>query len=165
MPLLWWKWIAGLALVLALIAAIAVQTSRLSGERAAHAQTRERFAAAQLAAERAAAAHLKQQQEAADLARASLDEARRAIDEKDRATAAARADVRGLRQQLAAYAAARNLPGAACAADDGRTVAVASLAAEGFELLDEGADLLRACARAHDERSAEVAALLKAWPR
>lgn len=69
-----------------------------------------------------------------------------------------------MRNQLAAYAAGGTGadPGATCEA---RARALAALAADGAELLAEGAGLVRSCAAAHDKRAAEVNALVDAWPR
>jgi hypothetical protein len=104
----------------------------------------------------------EERQQTADNARKGLDDARQQIAAKDRAIASLRTDAGSLRMQLAAYAAS-------AAGQDPSAAAVAgtlgTVAAEGAELLAEGADLLRTFARDHDERAAEVTALLAAWPR
>ena len=70
---------------------------------------------------------------------------------------------RGLRDQLSAFASGR--------ADDSLTAcharagALAGALTEGAGLLAEGAELAREAARRHDERAAEVIALLNGWPR
>lgn len=101
-------------------------------------------------------------QQAADTARKGLDDARQQIADRDRAIAALRLDAGSLRKLLAAYAAiatGQDTGGASVAGT------LADVAASGAELLGEGAELLQSCARDHDERAAEVTALLAAWPR
>lgn len=105
-----------------------------------------------------------QWQQQAEKARGDLD------DERERNAALAadivvlRATVGGLRGDLAAYAAGTGAADtvAACRA---RAETLASLLAEGSELLAEGGNLLAEAARAHDDRAAEVRALIAAWPK
>jgi hypothetical protein len=158
--------------VLALIWwAAVVPRLELRDERAHHAATK--VACAEMRAQWAselAAAHAKARAKERELsnavttARGELDDALSDIRRRDAALSAARADARGLRQQLAAYADAVRVSGDPAAAGDAIGT-IAELAATGGELLAEGAELLRQCARDHDERAAEVTALIKAWPR
>ena len=99
-----------------------------------------------------------------DTAREDLDHARTRISEQDARIARLSVDSGRLREQLAAYAAG---PGSAdsLASCLTRTAALAAAAADGAGLLAEGAELYRQAARAADERSAEVRALLQAWPK
>lgn len=98
-----------------------------------------------------------------DNARKGLDDARGTIAERDSVIARMSIDARGLRQRLSAFAAGSGDKDslAACLDRSGR---LAELATEGGDLLAEGAGLLRQAAKANDERAAEVAALLAAWP-
>lgn len=70
----------------------------------------------------------------------------------------------GLRNALHAYAAGRSAEDSVAACRS-RAGALASLLADGTELLAEGAGLLEQVAVAHDRRAAEVSALLRAWPQ
>lgn len=92
-----------------------------------------------------------------------LAHARQTIAEQDRLVRDLRAAASGLRIDLAAFAAGGTCedPGAPGGT---RAGALAELAADGADLLADGGELLRACARDHDERAAEVRALIQAWP-
>jgi hypothetical protein len=103
-------------------------------------------------------------QSAVNQATEALTDARKTIAQQARDISSLRLDAGGLRNQLAAYAAGRTGPDPAATPED-RSRVLAAVAAEGAELLAEGGQLLAACARDHDERAAEVAALLSAWPR
>lgn len=101
-------------------------------------------------------------QQAADKAHKGLDDARQQIADRDRAIAALRLDAGSLRKLLATYAASATGQDTGAASVAGT---LADVAASGAELLGEGEELLRSCARDHDERAAEVTSLLAAWPR
>jgi chromosome segregation ATPase len=109
-----------------------------------------------------------QMRQAADKARKELDDALREIQDREVALAGLRRDrdaLRvGLRNALAAYASGSGTADslAACRA---RAGALAAAAADGAELLAEGAGLLEQAALAHDRRAAEVKALIEAWPQ
>jgi hypothetical protein len=109
-----------------------------------------------------------QMRQAADRARKELDDALREIQDREVALAGLRRDrdaLRvGLRNALAAYAGGSGTADsiAACRA---RAGALAAAAADGAELLAEGAGLLEQAALAHDRRAAEVRALIEAWPQ
>jgi hypothetical protein len=109
-----------------------------------------------------------QMRQAADMARKELDDAIAEIRNREVALAGLRRDrdaLRvGLRDALAAYAGGSGTADslAACRA---RAGALAAAAADGAELLAEGASLLEQAALAHDRRAAEVRALIEAWPR
>ena len=151
---------AGLVVMVLLAGAIVVPRMQLKAERAAHLETKRAFSEAQIAAERKARQLQDQQQAAVDTARKTLDETRSQIRRRDAALAAARADARGLRNKLATFGA--GLPGETLASCDARSRALADAVAGCGELLSEGQQLVRFCA-AHDERAAEVRALLSAW--
>ena len=157
---LWTKLVLWLVCALLAVTAIAVQTARLSKEQAAHARTKESFAAARLAAEQDAALRLKAQQVTVDSARRTLDEARIAIRRKDADLASARTDVSRLREQLSAAGRVSPASTTPC-----QCAALGDLAAEGVGLLERGSGLLRSCSADHDERAVEVRALVEAWPR
>lgn len=70
----------------------------------------------------------------------------------------------GLRNALHAYAAGRSAEDSVAACRS-RAGALASLLADGADLLAESAGLLEQAALAHDRRAAEVTALLQAWPQ
>lgn len=95
-----------------------------------------------------------------DRARADLDAARARVATLDRDLFRRGVDVDRLRREVES-AAARNF--APCAASDADRSAFGQLAAEGVGLLDEGRNLLRQCARDHDDRTAEIDALLDGW--
>jgi hypothetical protein len=109
-----------------------------------------------------------QMRQAADKARKELDDALREIQNREVALAGLRRDrdtLRvGLRNALVAYAGGSGSADsiAACHA---RAGALAAAAADGAELLAEGAGLLEQAALAHDRRAAEVRALIEAWPQ
>jgi hypothetical protein len=109
-----------------------------------------------------------QMRQAADKARKELDDAIAEIRNREAALAGIRRDrdaLRvGLRDALAAYAGGSGTADslAACRA---RAGALAVAAADGAELLAEGASLLEQAALAHDRRAAEVRALIEAWPQ
>lgn len=99
------------------------------------------------------------------------DDARTALeDERERnAALAARiarldADRERLRGDLATYAAGTGAADTVLACQ-ARAATLAGLLAEGSDLLAEGGNLLAETARAHDDRAAEVRALVAAWPR
>jgi hypothetical protein len=106
----------------------------------------------------------RRMQKEADNARVELSQALAKIAEQESRIRRLSADVRGLRDQISAYAAGP-ATGDSVAACRERAVNLGTLVAEGAELLVEGAGLLAACAADHDRRSAEVTALLRAWPR
>jgi hypothetical protein len=146
-----------------LMVLVLVPRLELHAEREAHATTKREHAEERA---RLLAAVREQEiamQRAVARAQGDLDEARRTIRRRDDVIGRLRADAGGLREQLAAYAAAGHRD-PACTGDD-RLGTLAGLAAEGAELLARGGALLRACALDHDERAAEVTALLAAWPR
>jgi hypothetical protein len=152
--------------------AAVVPRLELRDERADHAATktdraemRARWAAELAEAHAKARAKERELQDAATAAAEVLNERKDEIDRRDRALAAARADARGLRDQLRAYAAAVRVPGDAGAACGSAAATLADLAADGGELLAEGADLLRQCAFDHDTAVAERDALIAAWPK
>ena len=157
------KVVVGLALILILAAGVVLPRVELKAERLAHEQTKRQYVEERARLLAAAREHEITMQRAVARAQGDLDEARREIRRRDQVIGLLRADAGGLREQLAAYAAAgRRDP--ACAGND-RAGVLARLATEGADLLARGATLLRACALDHDERAAEVKALLAAWPR
>lgn len=103
-------------------------------------------------------------QQAADTAREDLNHARDRIREQDGRIARLSVDSGRLRDQLAAYAAGTGDSDTVAACRQ-RAAGLAGAATEGAELLAEGVGLLREAALAHDERAAEVRALIQAWPR
>jgi len=114
----------------------------------------------------AAAESLRRQQdlqEAADAARMNLETSRRTIAAQATRIAALSADTDRLRVNLSAYAAGRSGQDSVGACQQ-RAGALASLLAEGAGLIAEAGNMARQCAIAHDERAAEVRALLDAWP-
>jgi hypothetical protein len=163
--------VAAVAVLALIYWAAVVPRLELRDERIAHQATvvactemRAKWAE-ELAAAHARARHTEQKyQVTVDNARRSLDEARTEIAIKDRTIAAARSDARGLRKQLADRAAAVRLSGDPGATGDALG-AIAELAGQGSELLDEGRGLLRQCAADHDTAVAERDALIAAWPR
>lgn len=157
------KVVVGLALILILAVGVVVPRIELKAERLAHEQTKLQHAEERARRLAAAREHEITMQRAVARAQGDLDEARREIRRRDQVIGLLRADAGGLREQLAAYAAA-GARDSACAGDD-RAGILARLAAEGAELLATAGALLRACALDHDERAAEVTALLAAWPR
>ena len=157
------KAVVGLAAILLLAVGVVLPRVELKAERLAHKQSKRVHAEERARLLAAAREQEITMQRAVALAQGDLDEARRSIRLRDRALGRLRADAGGLREQLAAYAAAGPRD-PACAGDD-RAGVLARLATEGAELLATGGALLRACALDHDERAAEVKALLAAWPR
>lgn len=151
------------------------QTSKLRAERDAlrvelAEQRAEWEAASAMAAALALEIQARMQQEV-DNARTELDAIRRVLRQREATIRALTADIerlsadaRGLRDDLARFAAGP-AAGDSLAACQQRSLALAGLLAEGGELVAEGAGLVAACAIAHDERAAEVRALLGAWPR
>lgn len=114
----------------------------------------------------AAAEALRRQtdlQEAADAARMTLETNRRTIEAQATRITVLSADVDGMRGKLAAYAAPRSGQDTVAACQQ-RAGTLASLLAQGAGLVVEASNLARQCAIAHDERSAEVNAILDAWP-
>lgn len=113
-------------------------------------------------------------QRALDLAaqwQRKADDARTAVeDERERNAALSAlivrldADRERLRGDLATYAAGTGATDTVVACQ-ARAAALASLLAEGGELLAEGGNLLAETARAHDDRAADVRALIAAWPK
>jgi len=105
---------------------------------------------------------------AVDNARKELEDANREIQARETALASLRRDRdilrNGLRNALAAYASGAGSADsiAACHA---RAGALADAAANGAELLAEGAGLLEQATLTHDRRAAEVRALIAAWPK
>jgi hypothetical protein len=119
-----------------------------------------------LSAEAAAAALRRQQalQLTIDTAREDLTHAKAEIADRDAKIVRVSLDAGRLRDKLAAYASGAGSQDSIAACQQ-RAGSLADLLAEGAGLLAEGTDLYRQAARAHDERAAEVNALLKAWPR
>jgi hypothetical protein len=117
-------------------------------------------------AEAAAAVMVRERglQLAVDTAREDLDHAKAQLREADARVARLVVDTNGLRQQLGSFAAGTGSADSASACQR-RAGELAELLAESAGLLAEGVGLVRETALAHDERAAEVAALLKAWPR
>jgi hypothetical protein len=160
------------AAVLALIWWAAVLPRlELRDERIAHAATKTACAEmrAQWAAE-LAEAHAKARVRERELndaviaAQGELDGRKAEIRKKDAAIAAARADARGLRDQLRAFAASVPVSGDTAGAGSAAGT-LAEVAGTGVELLSEGAELLRQCSLDHDTVAAERDALIRAWPR
>jgi len=99
-----------------------------------------------------------------DTAREDLSHAKDRIREQDARIARLNVDAGQLRRDLAAYAAGAGDPNpdATCPA---RAAALADATAGCVDLLAEGERLYRHAALTADERTAEVKALLQAWPR
>jgi hypothetical protein len=137
---------------------------RLSVLRAEHAEQVAEWH--RLAAQASATALLQQQQLQARVQRAqeTLDEARRHNAALAADMARVRVDRDRLRKQLSTYAAGAGDRDtvAACQARAGTLTA---LLAAGAELVEACVGLAQRAAAAHDERAAEVEALLAAWPR
>jgi hypothetical protein len=117
-------------------------------------------------AEAAAAVLARQRamQSDVDTARKDLEDARVRISVQDADIARLRLNADGLRVKLGAYASGPT-GGDSLAACQRRSNELAGFLADGVGILTEGASLLRQIAVSHDERAAEVAALLAAWPR
>ena len=110
-----------------------------------------------------AAALTADYQARAEQAQEGLTHARTRIATLESSLARTVVSERGLRDQLSAFAGGRTDDSlTACHA---RAGALASSLTEGAGLLAEGAELAREAARRHDERAAEVIALLNGWPR
>jgi hypothetical protein len=157
------KAVIAVAAILLLAVGVVLPRVELKTERLAHEQTKRQHAEERARLLAAAREQEITMQRAVARAQGDLDEARRSIRLRDQALGRLRTDAGGLRERLAAYAAAGSRD-PACAGDD-RAGVLARLATEGAELLARGGTLLRACAADHDERAAEVRALLAAWPR
>jgi hypothetical protein len=164
--------VAALALLALIWWAAVVPRLELRDERAQHAATKAACAemratwAAELAEAHAKARTRERElSDAVTTARGALDERKAEIAKKDRALVAARADARGLRDQLRAFAAAVPVSGDPGGAGSGAAGTLAELAGQGVELLGEGAELLRQCSLDHDSAVAERDALIRAWPR
>jgi hypothetical protein len=143
----------------------------LRDERAQHAATKAACAemratwAAELAAAHAKArVRERELNNAVIAAQGELDATKQDIRRKDAALVAARADARGLRDQLRAFAAAVPVSGDPAGAGSAAGT-LAEVAGQGVELLAEGAELLRQCSLDHDSAVAERDALIRAWPR
>jgi hypothetical protein len=102
-------------------------------------------------------------QEAADAARMNLETSRRTIAAQAARIAVLAGDTDRLRGKLATYASGRSGQDTVAACQS-RAGALASLLAEGAGIVIEGANLARESSLAHDQRAAEVSALLSAWP-
>jgi hypothetical protein len=144
----------------------------LRDERAQHAATKAACAemratwAAELAAAHAKArVRERELNNAVIAAQGELDATKQDIRRKDAALVAARADARGLRDQLRTFAAAVPVPGDPAGSGSGAAGTLAEVAGQGVELLSEGAELLRQCAADHDTAIAERDALIRAWPK
>ena len=113
---------------------------------------------------RAALARQQALQLDVDTAREDLSHAKDRIREQDARIARLNVDAGQLRRDLAAYAAGAGDPNpdATCPA---RAAALADATAGCVDLLAEGERLYRQAALIADERTAEVRALLQAWPR
>lgn len=165
MPVQTWIATNGLKLILWLMIALAVFLGGLKvgtwrGNAKLNALKAE-YAQALAAAEATARQREQALQEKVDASKQSLDAAKARIKAQDRAIAALRTDVVSLRNDLSAYAAGQGA-GPSC---DERSKRLGAVAAEGVGLLAEGEKLLSECASNADERSAEVKALLEAWPK
>src|SRR5262245_12381799 len=133
-------------------------------ERALHAQQREAWE--KLRADYAARA-LKKQQElelSVATAREDLAHAKQEIDLRESRIARITLDAAGMRSKLAAFASHSGGSDTVSSCQQ-RAAVLAGFAAEGGELLAEGAELSRQAARYAEERAAEVRALLNAWPK
>ena len=140
------------------------ELSQHAATKAACAEMRATWAAELAEAHARARTRERELQDAVTTAQGELHERKADIAKKDAALVAARADAHGLRDQLRTFAAAVPVPGDPGSAGSAAGT-IAELAGQGIDLLGEGAELLRECAAAHDERAAEVTALVKAWPR
>lgn len=172
-PPLWlaanWRAIVALA-TLVFVAAVAYRFGGIN-PRADLARAEARHAAQmaewqRLSAEAAAAALRRQQalQLTIDTAREDLTHAKAEIADRDARIVRVSLDAGRLRDKLAAFASGAGGQDSIAACQQ-RAGSLANLLAEGAGLLAEGSDLYRQAARAHDERAAEVNALLQAWPR
>lgn len=135
--------------------------------RAAEARHAEQVAEWQKLRVEAATAALARQQAMqldVDTAREDLTHARERIADQDARIDRLAVDTGRLRDQLAAFAAGTGDPNpdATCPA---RAAALADATAGCVDLLAEGERLYRQAALIADERTAEVKALLQAWPR
>lgn len=131
---------------------------------------------AQMNEERAAAERRARETEqrlraAVETAEKELKEEREKVHELEQKIAEQNARIRdlirernGLRDELLTYAAGP-ATGDTLAACRERAGTLAKVVADGADLLAEGAGLLAEVAADHDERAAEVEALLNAWPR
>lgn len=155
--------IGAAALVAVLAAALTWQTFRLHDAQAELADARLEWERITVAALRRAADDTARWQQSAETAQGDLYAARTEIAALDRSITALRTANSGLRSQLAGYAAGQ--PDDTLAACQSRAGTLAALLAEGEGLVRAHAELARSCARAHDERAAEVGALLDAWPQ
>ena len=99
-----------------------------------------------------------------DTAREDLHDALAKIADQDARIARLNLDAGKLRSDLAAFASGSGGSDSVAACQT-RARSLADLVAEGGGLLGTCAGLFRESAIAHDERAAEVAALLKAWPK
>lgn len=153
-----------LLVALALVSAWCFWTHyRLASERAAHA--RDRAAYAEAAARSEAEARAREAAFSARIiaAQTDLEAAHARIADQDRLITRLRVDARGLRDQLATYAAGP--PDDTAAACQARAGALADLLAEGAGLVAESVELARTSAVAEAGRAAEVTTLVEAWPR
>lgn len=172
---------AALAVTLTLLA---LRTVQLHRERAEHATAMAKVNRAAAEAQEQARMRERAWLTAVEIERRKLDDERRTIaglvaqvDALNAALEQARSDVsrllgdrRVLREALARFAAGTADDTAAACRE--RAGTLADVLAEGAGLLDEGARLVAeaarlvaACGRDHDERAAEVRALLAAWPK
>ena len=169
------RWVGYAVAALAVLALIwwaaVVPRLELRDERAHHAATKAACAEmrAQWAAELAEAhararTRERELQDAVTTAQGELHERKADIAKKDAALVAARADARGLRDQLRTFAAAVPVPGDPGSAGSAAGT-LAEVAGEAVELLLEGSELLRECSAAADTAVAERDALIRAWPR
>lgn len=160
-----WVWAAVLGVLLATHGAVAFWVHAEVTEKWELREAKAKEATARaVSIEQAKQREIEQRwQTATNQATEALTDARRTIAEQARRIDSLRLDAGSLRNQLATYAAGRAGEDPAAARDRGAVLAAA--VADGAELLAEGAGLLATCARAHDERAAEVTALLRAWPR
>jgi hypothetical protein len=134
----------------------------LSSEKAGRATDRAEWSQKVAVEERKARNTEALRQAAVDDSREKLNEAARKIDKRDAVIAGLRVDTRGLRGQLAAFAAgdgsADTIP--ACQA---RAEALGKSTARSGELLVEAQELLRRIAKAHDQFAEEVTELVTRW--
>lgn len=167
--------VAGLA---GCLAVIGWQAWRLHTLRTEHAEASAEWSRLSAAAARAAQIKSTELQAAVDAARGALHEQtrtnaelRRQLEEAAGRIARLHADARGLRSELAAARAARGADDslAACRAWAGALEEVladgAGIVAAGSRVVGELAAVAGSCAADHDDRAAEVEALLAAWPK
>ena len=83
--------------------------------------------------------------------------AKKKIANKDKVISDLRTSSDGMREHFINYATS------ASATCEDRTRVLATVAAEGGELLSEGTNLLRQCSKDHDDRTEELKTITKIW--